>query len=379
MVRSLVVAAVAVTSLVAQTTHVVGPGGFAQIRQALAVASPGDRIDVHPGTYAHFDVLVGVTIRALVPGSVIVEFNSAFPLPDVTRFAIPTLQCAHVTGLRFRDSGMLTPVGFTYHRVEVAGGMVTFDECVFTALLLPGMVALAIDQGIVHLQDCSVTATGWYGLHAIHATDAVLTAVGGVFQGSAAVFNGNGGDGIHLVNSTFQGSGLTARGGLVGATGGWFPGRGISANGGSTWVSDSVLESGQFCGSPAGHVARVTFGASGVCPTTGDVLGVLRPAPLQVGAPFTLGFRTLSNGFVAVFASPGLAIYSTGLFHTEPYLDPVGALAAGVFLADASGAAPATWTVPASPALVAQSCWFQGITGLTLPLRTSPLVGGIVR
>ena len=41
-------------SLAAQTVHTVGPGGFAQIHEAIAAASPNDVIQVHAGTYEAF-------------------------------------------------------------------------------------------------------------------------------------------------------------------------------------------------------------------------------------------------------------------------------------------------------------------------------------
>ncbi|MCB9878804.1 MAG: hypothetical protein H6835_14510 [Planctomycetes bacterium] len=53
----------------AQSTLVVGPGGFAQIRDAVAVAAPGDVVVMQPGVYAHFTAQVACTIRAAVPGT----------------------------------------------------------------------------------------------------------------------------------------------------------------------------------------------------------------------------------------------------------------------------------------------------------------------
>lgn len=69
---------VVAVGLPAQTTHLVGPGGLPQIRNALANAAPGDLIHVQPGTYAQFDANVGVTIRALVPGTVTIAYDIAF-------------------------------------------------------------------------------------------------------------------------------------------------------------------------------------------------------------------------------------------------------------------------------------------------------------
>ena len=70
--------AVAAVGLPAQTTHIVGLGGLPQIRDALAIAAPGDTILVQPGTYAHFSATVGVQIRAQTAGSVQVQWNQAF-------------------------------------------------------------------------------------------------------------------------------------------------------------------------------------------------------------------------------------------------------------------------------------------------------------
>jgi hypothetical protein len=38
------------TAVAAQQVHRVGPGGLAQISQAIAIAAPGDVIDVAAGT-----------------------------------------------------------------------------------------------------------------------------------------------------------------------------------------------------------------------------------------------------------------------------------------------------------------------------------------
>src|SRR5688572_32587777 len=99
MVRALLVVVLAAPFVSAQATHVVGPGGFAQIRSALAVAQAGDAIEVQPGTYAQFDCSVGVTIRA-VAQPVTIAYDPTFAPgcaatwacqqnEGATRFAIP--------------------------------------------------------------------------------------------------------------------------------------------------------------------------------------------------------------------------------------------------------------------------------------------------
>ncbi|MFY9341468.1 MAG: hypothetical protein WAT39_03185 [Planctomycetota bacterium] len=373
------------STLAAQTTHFVGGTGFAQIRDALAIAAPEDVILVQPGTYAQFDVLVGVTIRAVVPGSVTIAYNPAFAPPGCattpgcpatqgpTRFSILTGQQAHVVGLRF-DSNPVIPFGAP--RVEVVGDRVTFDQCEFRG----APQALRIDQAAVHLQDCAVigTAVVPFATHALHAVDAVVTVVGGSFIGLPGIFALSGGDGIRLDDCVFQGSGFQATGGPAFGTG--FHGLAIRATGGATWISDATLQNGGSCGlAPSLQSARITWATPGCPPGNGSVLGVLRPSPLQIGTTFTLDFRTSPNGFAAVFANTQLAWNSIGLTSPEPYLALPNVLSAGLFVAGPTGVALASWPIPNNASLVGQACWFQGVTGLSLPFLTSPVAGGIIR
>ena len=106
----------------AQTTHLVGPGGLAQIRDALLIAAPGDLVLVQPGTYAQFHANVGVTIRAAVPGTVVVAYDASvlsavcssdpfcLVVESRTRIAPPAGQTVHCEGLEFaRAAGTASP------------------------------------------------------------------------------------------------------------------------------------------------------------------------------------------------------------------------------------------------------------------------------
>ncbi|HEX6812403.1 MAG TPA: hypothetical protein VF384_12315 [Planctomycetota bacterium] len=377
-----------VPAAAAQATHLVGPGGFPQIRDALAVAAPGDVINVQAGTYAQFDVTVGVTIRALVPGTVNIAFDWAFappgcattptcpPTQGATRFLILTGQSAHVVGLRFvATTPTIGPNIFP--RVEVFGNRVTFDQCEFRS---SAFKALYISQAAVHLQDCTVTGLNLNpATNGVYAVDGVVTVVGGSFAAPLAALYAPGGDGIRLDNCVFQGSGFQASG----STAQWgLHGAAVRAIGGETWISDALLQGGgNTCGLVASGVlraSRITWASA--CPAMNDaVLGVLRPSPLQVGTTFTLDFRTDANGFAAVFADTQLAWNSIGLTTPEPFLALANVLTAGLYLAGPSGSALASWPIPTNPSLVSQPFWFQGVTGLSLPLLTSPVAGGIVR
>lgn len=379
----------------AQVSHLVGPGGFAQIRDALAVAAPGDVILVQDGTYAHFDVHVGVTIRAMTTGNVFVAYDPAFAPPcggtpacvaaeGPTRFLVAPGQVAHVVGLQFVDnSHLFAGGGLASHRVEVTGGRVTFDQC---AIRGSYWAALTIDHANAHLQACLVSgsATTIQGFSGMVATSSTITVVGGWFSGGPVSMGaGAAGYGIALADCEFVGSGFGASGGFAGV----LAGSGLYANGGATWVADATVSSANWvCPmviSGQRHVARTALNG-GTYPTvscnfvaTDAVLGVQRPAPLRVGSTFGLGFTGV-DGFVAAFASPSLLSTPAPLLATTAHLDPTGLIAAGVALASPLGTANLAWPIANVPALVDQTMWFQGVTGLTLPLRVGPVTGGLI-
>jgi peptide deformylase len=181
-------------ALPSQTTHLVGPGGLAQIRDALAIAQPGDRIHVQPGTYAHFTATVGVTIRALAPGSVVVRYDTAYAPPTCpfcvdegpTRFAIPAGQTAHVVGIHFEASAPTIVFAPIFHRVEVQSGRVHFEDCI---LATRRFQALQIAQAAqVHLNATTVAGFGGplsQGASGIRVLGGTLTAVGCQIGGGA--------------------------------------------------------------------------------------------------------------------------------------------------------------------------------------------------
>jgi hypothetical protein len=74
------------------------------------VAQAGDTILVHPGTFAHFTMNVGVTLRAVTPGTVDIHYDMTYWPPGCpsmanctsegpTRFNIPVGQEALVQGI----------------------------------------------------------------------------------------------------------------------------------------------------------------------------------------------------------------------------------------------------------------------------------------
>ena len=97
-------------SALAQATHVVGPGGFAQVQNALQVASPGDVIVVLPGFYLGFTANIGVTVVAAVPGTVTLGLLAV-------NFNLPPAQEARHSGMCLDRSGFGSRdcAGFAVH------------------------------------------------------------------------------------------------------------------------------------------------------------------------------------------------------------------------------------------------------------------------
>ena len=384
--------------IAAQTVHLVGPNGLPQIRDALAVAAAGDVIHVEPGTYAHFDAAIAVTIRALQPGTVDVVFDPAYAPAGCTFFCAltqgPTLlhppvgETLHVIGLRF--VGNQAPVSTTVarHRVGVAGGRVTLDAC---ELYATDAAALTVTDATLHLQACTMqVASPVTGAPAMLATGSDVTAVDCVFSGGSTLGAGVGfqpGAGIVLMSSRLHAGEIGVAGGST--TFGSFGAPAMVAGTGSTaWLNDATLTAGT--GSCAVQNGGATLACrnctlvdqAGGCPTIAPMplLGVLRTSPLAAGSQFGVEFYTEPNGFVVIFAAPRLDTIDGGFLLAQPsWLEFTQSFALGVWLADPSGVASASWPIPNSAAIPDQELWLEGLTGLALPLQVSPPVGGIAR
>ncbi|MCA8948654.1 MAG: hypothetical protein KDE27_04085 [Planctomycetes bacterium] len=371
--------------LVAQTTHVVGPGGFTEIRDALAIATAGDHILVHPGVYAHFEALVPVTIRAAAPGTVDVRYDQGFPAFEATHFAPPTGTWSHVFGLRFIGNTVFAfPSGTIAHHVVVDRGGVTFDSCTFDAR---SRATLTVNDASTFLQQCTVSNSTTLAIFpigpGIAATDATLSLIDtAVHGGGDTLYAGS--PAIDATNSSLHGSHVQ----LFGMQSISQPSQpAVRATGGALWLCDSTLTPGTSAcaletSGTATHLDRCTIQSTGTnCsnPTGTGLLGVTRPQPPQHGAPFRLDFTTAPNGFVAVFANFALAAQQLPHLVQPALIDSPSALPAGFLIADNAGLAAGSWMIPFGWNYVGIGLWFQGLTGTTLPLQTSPLAGGLVR
>lgn len=374
----------------AQTTHLVGAGGLPQIRDALAIAAPGDVVLVQPGIYAQFTANVGVTIRAAVPGTVVVDLNLAVLPPTctgtcmanaaATRFLPPPGQAVHCDGLQFVTSP-LTVFG-VFHRVLVDGGTVTFTNCTMRSIYSH---ALSVTQARVHLQNCTLeclgTGNGWPPLAAYTSTISAVRCSLTASQTTLSIA----GAALWLRGSSLQGSQLQLRGGLMGFGGG-AAALDLDATS-SAWISDSQLTGGGGAcpvvnNGGSGRIDRsVLLPSLASCTSlpTAPVLGIDSTTPPQAGAPFVVDFRTVPNQLIGLYASgtlgngalPGLADQPLGL-------DSANAWFAGLVTADANGFASSAWTLPNGP-FVGVPLFVLGV-GLAPPrVELSPPVGGVVR
>jgi hypothetical protein len=382
--------------LPAQTTHVVGgSGGLPQIRDALAIAAPGDTIVVRPGTYAQFDASVGVQIRAETPGTVMVAWQLAFAPPGCannlvclfsegpTRLSPPVGQTLTVVGITFPPVEAALG-GFTIrNRVAVSSGRVVLDGC---SIQSSGGQALSVQDATVHLVGGEVIGANPVGTSVgLRATAASVTAVGTHFGGSSP-FAGRvfAGEAIVLDGGLFAASDIEAHGGRP--TFGGPSASAIRAEGGTVWISDSVLASGgpdacALVGGATVTVARCTFGSSatgcGALPN-GALLGVAAAAAPAIGQTFTLQWRAQPGDLIGVLWSFDLDTRPLPFF-AQPWWAPAGSPTAGLFVADAQGAASGGWSLPANAAFVGLPLWFHSFGGAALPLSTAPVAGGVVR
>ncbi len=364
MMRALAAVLVLSAFAEAQTTHVVGPGGFADIPQALAVATHGDVLLVHPGTYSAFVTTLGVTIRALVPGTV-------------------TLAVGWGSGFNLQPGRQAHVVGVSGNLMFVFGGSLSLDQCSF--LGSPnGSAVVEVLGGNLHMQSCTLRGQPVFGVAPgapFRATQAVVTGVDCTIEGSdASGWFGIPGAAVQLHDSELRLASSTVRGGAGPLQP---PAVAISADAtSSVWLADCTLSSPAApCPVVAanGRLARcISTPNCGSLPN-GDGLGIHRPAPLQNGAPFTLEFRDAPNRALAVWVAFDLQRTTTPVFEQSVLLAPASAFPLAVLVTDAMGVAAATWPIPAGSAFVDRALWFQAVGGLGLPLQVSAVAGGVVR
>jgi len=359
---------VTAVALPSQTTHLVGPGGFATIAGALAVAAPGDVVLVQAGNYNEaLDADIGVTIRAL--GTVQIQQSAG------VQWHVPTGQTLHLDGLAFVGS------------IQILSGHATLSHCTVTPAFGTSTPALTAKDCSVHLDGCSLTSL--YGslsgsnLVGTLVENADLTAVdtsfvaGGAFVPAVSV---------RATNSRFVASSCVLQS-ILPNPGGTC----VVANSGSTvWLSDSTITAGTSSCPIVAISATVRHERCTLSATTASncavaapgptLLGAATPVPLQNGTDYTLQLRGAPSQVVAVLASTGVATtFAPSVFEQPLFLDTTSFWLAGAYVTDALGAVTITWSMPAGQ-FVDTSLWLQAITvEPAFPWQASPVVGGIVR
>ncbi len=374
----------------AQTTFFVGPGSIPEIRDALQIANPGDLIIVQGGTYAHFTATIGVTIRALTPGTVSVTWQPQFVAPacltnpqclateGATVLAPAPGQSLHVIGIDFLPNVWVGPA--VVRHCVAASGRVTLDQCSMQAT---GATALWALGGTLHLQDCAVAALGTAATgHGLVAINSYVTAINSAIGGNGAATPG---DGAWLIGSTLQGSMLQCLGGAS-PQGSGAPALRADANS-RIWISDSFLIATNQCPVVAplatGNITRTTQSPGSAGCTTlppGPLLGVDRPAPPQGGSPFMLRFRGDPQNLVVILVDPDLGTFpAPGIVDQPLSLGLVNSFIAGAWLTDSNGALSVSWTMPNGAPFVGRPLWFQAAGGVAFPFQVTPLAGGVLR
>lgn len=390
----------------AQTVHVVGPGGFPQIQPAINAASPGDVVVVQAGTYDAFTLTKDLTLTA-APGAVVDVQTTTIFTNSVTIVQPPGM--ATVTGLRFRT------LLYAAAQTRVLGGTVHFADCAFESSpgFMPALPALVVQNANVALQRCVVlgggvpTTTGGgsgAGCNAMTVDSGTVAATDSLFLGGNIHwdFLGHGGHAIaasaadvHLANCIVIGGGNDP---LISYH---VPGSGVHVEAGSrVWLADCQVVGGdgrtvgggaavENLGTTPVVVARSTLlggpgapiGPSVIGPlTTGPLLGLSgTTAPITLGAAWTVGYRAAPATPVLVLASERIEPSSSPLVAEPVWLPTNAFVVAAAGVTDASGVVAFAFAVPPTPSLLHASWFVQGFAGTTLPLRTTPAVGGSVR
>jgi hypothetical protein len=348
----------------AQTTHLVGPGGFPQISDALAVAAPGDIVHVQAGSYYGFTATKGVTIRAL--GQVTVGDCVFLP---------PAGQTLHLVGLQAQTG--------TFH---VAGGRVTMEGCVSYGLVSQPFSPppLHVSNATVHLRDCYFSSNITVDTPGLLVENANVTIVGSTLRATGfgnpppavRVVGGQ----LHASSSHFE-TFATVLGGSACLQ---------VSSGATVWVADSTLDAALgYCplenfGAATVRLDRCTLSPASASCASGQpgnpLLGIGQAAPLQNGAPFTLDFHAAPATFVALHASTGLGTFPIpGLFEQPSALDLTNFWFVGLYVTDGAGNAGVTFNMPAG-LFVDTPLWLEASTiEATFPWQIAPLAGGIVR
>lgn len=401
--RSLPLGLLFAAGLGAQTVIKVGPGELPQISHAIAIAAPGDVIEVAAGNYLPFNLDKALTVRA-APGAVVNV--TALATLATTRLRPPAGSVAALVRLNFINPQST----FGGNETRIERGTVFCEDCGFESPPNFTVGALNVENATAVLRGCLLVGNGVLAGRAGSYNPGLVCRNGEVFasdsslRGSNTTFDsyGGGGEGARLSASIAHFVRCTIEGGRQMACIAGPPGRGIYAVGETRlWLADCTVRGGSSaCGvgeiglhhaaaEPA-RVARNTIvGGAGTTGTGPAVLGTTQAdtllglgaatQPLVRGAPYRIDYVTQPGWPVLVLVGLELQARSEPLVH-EPWLlagPGFGTLA--IVVADGAGNASWQTTVPALPGLLDARLFIQGLTFLSLPFHAAPPLGGVVR
>lgn len=399
MLRAATVALIA-SAAIAQTVHQVGPGGFAQIADAVAAAQSGDVVEIATGAYAPCTIDKSLVLRAL-PGARVVVLAQ---MMGVMQFHPPAGETVRVARIEFLNPW---PAYLTL-RTQVDRGTAWFEDCIFEAPPWLDFGALEVRNATAVLRRCVLVGHRWAtngsGQHnaGLRAVQAHVSATDCSFFGSHTHFDSYGyaGEGVRSESATVHLVDCELSGGAQLHCMASAPGPGLLAIGSSAvTLADCIVRGGaaqcgtggiglQNLGQPPVRLAR-TQRLGGAGPSVGAAeVGTIATVPLlgatgdtlpmQRGQPWSVTYQTEPLWPIGVFFADSLSLNSSPLVG-EPLLLPAnGATPLALLVADPQGTAVYATTLPAAAPLLGASLFLEAVTGVALPLQTSPPVGGLV-
>jgi len=349
--------AVGGATLSAQSTLNVGPGGFATIWDAVNAAAVGDEVVVAPGTYDAFWVQKGVTVRAQVPGTVMV--NGGFQ----SLITAPANEPVRLQGLQFRYFNLFNC-------------NVTIEDCSFDN----AGQTLSINNAVVHLERVTVQGQPFLtnSVTSVYCRMSTVTMVdctlnGGLFSPSL----GGGNGAIGLEDSELYASSCTINGGSFP---GPLPALQIVSNSRARLSDCTITALNNTCGLVGNDIICsrcVLPGCNGVA--TGPLLGAIASGNVVRGETYSASFRGEPNQFLLVFGSNGIDVTPAPTLAQPFLLAAAGCFPAAAMMTDQNGEATLEVPIPNVAVPPGVAVYLQGVSGSAFPLLTSPVVGGVVR
>jgi len=269
-------------------------GPFTQIADAVAAARPGDRIEVHPGSYSRFTVSIGVDIDAALGGQG--RSTSSFSVTN-----LPANQAVRIQGILYAEYSDVTNCAGPVHLEQVGYLYNSFVAFALTISASPQVLlsrcavgdsrpvypfaappSLIVNQSSVLITGCTMLGAHGYGTAGL---DAIACNGATIALSDSVVLGGDGyADSICFGQNTFPhpgGGGITGTGQVtaVGASS-------IHGGVGGTNNCGTASSGAAFSGVTLRLSPGVTVGAGGPSPPQ----PIAEPPHLTIPAMLILGF-----------------------------------------------------------------------------------------